>query len=222
MSVNDRREEAAIGATTKTAPLLRSLSLSLSPPLPRPIAIAGVWLAAVLALTLLPDTARAANSLVFTPASSVTDVPGQVVLDLEMDFSDATSGGGVVIAYDPAVVTLSTVVFDGTFPDDADFRCPGSTVVSCPADPDFISVGSFGGISGQHRIVSLVFDAAAPGQTTVGASIVNDFDNGSGIPLAVDVQVGSIQVPEPGETLLLLSGLLGLKGLARRRRHPAP
>jgi hypothetical protein len=180
--------------------------------------------AALAVLTLLvasTQAAHAANVLYFDPSAGVFPLSGQLSVDLAMDFSDTTTGGGVVLGYDPAILDLADITFASSFPGDPDFNCPGSTLISCPSSPGFLSFGSFVGLTGQHTIASLRFDAVGTGSTGLSATIASSFDDGTGSPLLVSIQSSSIEVvPEPATATLIALGLL--LGLGSGRRPGLP
>ena len=164
--------------------------------------------------------AWAQNALSVQPPLSFIEVGETFQLSLEMDFADFSSGGGVAVVYDPAVVSLDSI---GVQAGDVDFRCPGSTVVACPGDPAFISFGDVAGLGGATAVATLGWTAIGPGTSTIGLSPASPFGEVGGGELAVvmtgaEVQVGAPGVPalSPGGLLLLVVVLM-VSVFARRR-----
>jgi len=168
----------------------------------------------VASLWLLGGPADATNIVSLQPVGfdPATPVPiGQnVEFSLEMAFTDTTLGGGVTITFDSAVFSLVSIVFDAGFTvDDKDFRCPTDPTapnpVSCPANPAFVSWGNFAGLTGTHNVARVTLEAITLGEVEVTPEVTATFSSPMGQPLPV----GTIGVPEPGATVLLLAFVAG-------------
>ncbi len=176
-------------------------------------------LATLLIVLLWAAGAQALNILGLDPVQQDVRLGDQAFLDLRMNFDDETLGGGIVLDYDMGIVWLSSTTFDDNLPDDPDFRCPGSSVVPCPPDPNFLSYGTFAGIAGQHTVARLTFDTHALGSTEVRIAIERPFADGVELGMSLDVMTASATInviPEPSTFALVALGGLGL-GLLRRR-----
>ena len=183
--------------------------------------------ASIAALEILSASQAAAlNSIELTPATGTVAAGDQINISLIMNFDDLMTGGGLEFSYD--AVGLSFVSFS------FDVGLGGNFGLSAPAagdSTDTLSIG-FGffstappfGVSGEHLIGTLVFEALAPGigltsTISTGASSVFPgpfFGPADTNPMVVEF--GSTQVmvsspapiPEPSTALLLLVGLTGL------------
>ena len=146
-----------------------------------------------LASTLLADTAHAQNAL------SLTVLPGgtaaEVQIELQMDFSDTTVGGAVVLAYDSDALVVDGIEFNSELGNDPDFQCPGSAGIVCPADVDFVSFGSILGLSGQATIATLSVHLVGSNAATLGLGTGSPFAGVGGSELAVSLT--GVEV-EPG------------------------
>lgn len=156
----------------------------------------------------LVSTAAAQNLLQLTPAQSTTVVGApDVALDLEIDFSELTVGGGIEVTYDAA--RLEFVSF--SFSEDPNFGLTGP-VDGDPTQPLEIGAGWFVaeppfGVSGLHTIGTFLFRAIGNGSAAVStaeSSITPGpyFSASSSTPLVVSynsatINVGSI-IPAQG------------------------
>ena len=117
---------------------------------------------------VLASTATAQNVVRLTPPESpAAVVPSVIALDLEMEFTDFTSGGGVEVSYDANSLTFISFTFstDVGAPD-VGFATEG------PADfaltqPLVISAGWSSGVTGPRRIGTFLFRLTGAGPTAV-------------------------------------------------------
>jgi hypothetical protein len=172
---------------------------------------------------LFSTGAAQANTITITPAASTVNLGDNFTLRVLMDFTDTTVGGGITLntsSSDGGAITLMSIIMDpvGDLGDDPDFRCPGSLVITCPPDPNFLSFGNFSGITGQHTIADLLFKATSVGVVDAFFNITNPFSDTSGGALSVNLVGAMTIVPEPGTFSMLSLGLLGLSYAGRRRR----
>lgn len=157
------------------------------------------------------------------PADSEVAVGELFSLMTLMDFEDTTVGGGMTLTLnssDGGEIEFLSFNLDplGDLGDDPDFRCPGGPL-ACPADPHFLSFGSFAGITGQHTVAELVFEALSPGVVDVSFDITSPFADTLGGALDVTIIGASVTVvPEPGTLSMLALGLLSLVRTGYRRR----
>ncbi len=171
------------------------------------------WISAsALWLAISPGAAQATNILSLEPAAQAVRVGGIAVFELKMDFSDLTLGGAVTVGFDPAILSLSSIAFNDLLPDDPDFRCPGSEVIPCPADPNFVSLGTFAGISGVHTIATLAFEVQAVGTSSVSLEIANSFSDALGSPLEVMLLEAVLFAAAADPSLLHESAAMGSEG----------
>jgi hypothetical protein len=187
------------------------------------------WVLGALCL-VVGTSAHAANSIVFSAADPDVDIGESFTVGVNMDFSDETVGGGVILSWDPAVVSLVGVTMDPGLGDDVDLRCPSdplaSNPVPCPTGSDFVSFGTIAGLTGQHAVADLEFSAVGPGVTNIVANASSPFSDGVGSPLSVSFAAAMIQssvaaIPVLGTVALALLALLLLLttgfGLRRQR-----
>lgn len=146
----------------------------------------------------------------------VTTQPTVEINVLGTNFTDAVDAAGFTVSWDPAILEyISTTVTVASPPWDK--QTPINDDNAAIGVIDWIFLDSIvGSLSGNFPLVDLLFNAiGAPGSSTT----ITITDNcpgcgfyGGGIPVAVTY------VPVPPAAWLMLSGLLGLAGLARRRR----
>lgn len=177
------------------------------------------------ALALLGLTAGQAT------ASTVSVIPGSTTISADTatsvsvaiagNFTETTLGGTFLISWDASLSLTSFVV---------DTPPTGTTWTFGLGTPGtnnlFIDIGTFSGVIGTANIANLTFNALLPAG---GSAIISMADATSGIqtgwidlngaPIAVDYVGGTITapVPVPAAAWLMLSGLLGLVGVARRK-----
>lgn len=158
------------------------------------------------------------NALCLAPSDQTVLLGDSFTVQLDMSFFDVTVGGEVFLNYDNAALTLLGVSFDSAFPDDPDFRCPGS---SLPCQPDQLAFGNLSGLSGVQDVLTLTFQADQLGAHPIG--LENDqFSDDVGGQLTVQLFGSSVTVvPEPATSSLLALGLLVLTRLRHPSRRPS-
>jgi len=190
-----------------------------------------LYVAAFVAAVSAPS-AQALNTVSLSPASTTVALGDPVALDLRIDLTDASIGGGVEIQFDVARLQFVSFSFESGLGDEPAFRCePSSPTASCNESfPGTVEIGFakpfFGpDFIGTVVVGTLVFDAIAQGSAYVNtdpsAGFPGPFGDPFGSPLLISQwNDASVQiVPEPVSALLLLSGLSGF-ALLRRRRAP--
>ena len=196
-----------------------------------------------IAATLLGLTSVSAQaaSIWLTPTTQTIGLTGVATLEMYADASDVGGflAGGLDIFYDNSILTYNgDFAFNPDFPTDPFFSRPGENgdpddcaVVmapgcSVPGEINGIAFGNFNGLAADGPV--LVGTLSFTG-INIGISPVTMADNdlpagawyatdGSG-PLVVDYGSAEINVvPIPAAVWLFGTGLLGLIGVARRRK----
>ena len=179
-------------------------------------------------------TAQAAT-ISLLPLSGPVPTGGQETFILVADFgTTSVLAGGTDFTWDPSVVTFQSFAFDSVF---ASLRDPSFDASGSGTDPwdlqaaNLVSIGfgNFAGISipADTVIGTLTFNAVgAPGSSTpisLSDSVkwAGYYDTGSN-PISVDyngttASTGVSAVPLPAAGWLLISGLIGMAGVARRQ-----
>ena len=170
--------------------------------------------------------ASAQNTVRLAPTvQAVATSEPKLSIELEIDFAQATVGGGVEITYDAARLQFD----EFTFSNDPNFGLmgpvPGETLQPLGVGFGWLSLSPPFGVSGLHMIGTLTFVPLAEGQAIVqtGPSLISPgqfFGPGSPSPLVVDFEAASVHVvPEPTLSVALCSGVVGLSSLVTRRRR---
>ncbi|MFP6629636.1 MAG: hypothetical protein VCC67_11445, partial [Myxococcota bacterium] len=173
------------------------------------------------------ESAWAQNSLSLQATSSQVTAGEPFQVSLSMNFSDATVGGGVTLAYDPARLSLGSIA---VAVGDPDFRCPGSAAIACPSDPDYLSFGDVTGLTGQATVATITFTSMGSATVAIGLEPTTPFGEVGGGELAVGfdgTSVVSAGAFVPGLSswgLILLVGALivGTLLIERRFRRRLP
>jgi hypothetical protein len=142
----------------------------------------------------------AQNSFWLQPASNPVTVGEPFQLSLRMDFSDSTVGGGVRLSYDASRMSLDAIA---VALGDSDFRCPGSSAIACPSDPNYLSFGQLTGLTGSAAVATITFTPVASGILQISLAPGTAFGQGGGGELTVDL--GSVAVDSGGVVVPLLS-----------------
>jgi hypothetical protein len=172
---------------------------------------------ALLALaTLLPAATRATVIVTVTPAATTVGVGEVVQIDLDAAFSapDLVLAWGLDLVLDAPLVA----------PSGAPALGPTWLAFSTP-DGDGLGGVALAGVSGTHRLASLLLEGLAPGVVQIGLALTpRDRSEGfaldpTGFASGVVFEPASLLVvPEPGAGALLVLAL----GLARGARRSAP
>ncbi len=153
---------------------------------------------------LLASTTATANTIEVIPHSSHSTVGSIVSVDLVLDFTESTLGGGVDLYY-AAALRWTAFDFDAALPDDPNLRFgPGFLGGQAPM---IIGFGSLAGIAGRHTIGTATFEVLALGhawlQVLGNSNPVGPFVSPAAQQLAVTYGSAGITVPEPAVTTLL-------------------
>ena len=177
-------------------------------------------LAAVAVVGFSAGQAAANTVTIDQPNPILTNGATSLALDLiGTEFTDAVDAGGFTFRWDPAVLT-----YTGT----AVANPPWDTVSVSDANSatgvvDFVFLGQSVGFSiGEFPIATISFDVIGTDGDMTDLTFADAFGGwaGGGINFPVtyvDGQVTVSPVPVPAAAWLMLSGLLGLVGVARRR-----
>jgi hypothetical protein len=192
---------------------------------------------AIALLGLMAFQADAAT-VSLSPTSSTTIRIGDVVsFDLLLDATDLTEllGGGLDVFYDASILTYNgDFAFDAGIPNEGfnsvGENCAVTLTANCsgPGEINAITFGSFGGLTvgSSYLVGTLSFTGAAEG-ISVLSMMDNDAPAGPftdlfGVPIDPAMMYASStvtsRVPVPAAVWLFGSGLLGLTGVARRRK----
>ncbi len=191
-----------------------------------------------MAIAFMVGAASAQGATISLLATTPVVTEGDLIsLEIYMDFTDgATLGGGFDLQFnssllsyvsgsyviDPALGSDPFFTRDDSVGEDAAHRIdvgPGSLIG--------LAFGDFSGLAGPSRVGTLQFTADNPGFANFGLidttnSAVGNFfaadTSGMQFPNYVGTQVEIGAVPVPATAWLFGSGLIGLAGVARRRR----
>ena len=168
--------------------------------------------------------AAAQNSLALEAAAAQVAVGQPFEVSLEANFSTASVGGGVALVYDPALLSLNTVVFTAG---DPDFQCPGSLVITCPADPNYLSWGDVAGFAGVIGVATLNFTSLEAGTASIGLQPATAFGavGGGEVPVtllgtSITSDATALPILSPWGAALLIGALIGCGSLLLRRTRP--
>ena len=166
-----------------------------------------------------------AATLSFSSASVTANVGDLITLDVLMDFTgDPTVGGGTDIFYDASVLSFQGFDFGTTTLSlDTDFN---RTPDGLTNELEGLAFGNFGGLSGPGTIGTLTFQAIAVGDITLSMAVTDNLLAGGDFTSATTfgpqvVSFGTADVsivPVPAAVWLFGSGLIGLVGVARRKK----
>ncbi|MDC1295432.1 hypothetical protein N8077_03740 [Myxococcota bacterium] len=179
--------------------------------------ISRLWLAIAMVCgtcIFMAPAASAQNIVLLTPFSQSIELEDDsVTVDLEIDFADVTSGGGVEVTYDATRLSFDSFEFDPGL----EFLLVGPEL-GAVGQPLEIGAGLILfpeplGVSGLQTIGTLTFTPLAEGEAFVQTSASSTspgpfFSPGSGAPLPVTFSGATIDVPEPGFATGLAIGAL--------------
>lgn len=166
-----------------------------------------------------------ASTISLIPSSAEVIIPTQIIMDLQMDFSDdPTVGGGLDIFYNDSLVDFVSFVPNLALGDPDFSRIPDDDGLGML---EGLAFGDFGGLSGPASVGTLTFDTLMPGTAVFTMGETTDPLKGGGFisavtfsgqdPMFVGASVKISAVPVPAAVWLFGSGLLGLVSVARRR-----
>ncbi len=174
-------------------------------------------LAALLFLTI--GSAQAAT-VSFDPLASSAGSGDTFFVDVTGSGFPTTEGGGVNLFYDASIVTVTSVSIDAGI---WDFVNDFGTIDNGTGTVSDILVSAFPGVAtGSFVVATIEFQAVGLGSSplTITESALNPWASG-GSAINPSFQAGSVTVstvPLPGAVLFFMSGLLGLIGIAKKRK----
>ena len=169
----------------------------------------------------LAGNAQALNEITLTAEVSEVEVGNQIDLLLEMDFLEATTGGGIRVAYDPTVLEFVSFTFDPQLHDPHQaFHATGpddnSAAIPDPQIGPHQEV-AFGwmvfdapyGADGSRSIGTFTFNALQEGQTALAIweSEATSWGPFSSISGTLDVQYGAAALAITGAAVPSLGPL---------------
>ena len=142
-------------------------------------------------------------------------------------FTSNVDGGGVNLSYDSSVLNILSVSIDESVWDFGGTGISTGTIDNGAGSVDGIMMNTFGNVvTGNFVVATVQFQAMGPGTSGLGLSefLLNPWASGGSL-LNPDFLDGSLTVsdpsavvPVPAAAWLFGSGLLGLVGMARRKK----
>ena len=175
------------------------------------------------ALLIAGQVSAATVSL--TPSASTVNIGDALTLTVQgSDFFDDVSAGSVTVTWDPAAMTMTSTLADITtsallngFP--IDFGV--NTLVPGQLEATYSTFGTVFGPT--FDFFSMDFIALGSSTVNIAAGPGGDWQDGNtplASPVIIDSYVGASvsAVPVPAAVWLFGSGLIGMVGIARRRK----
>jgi len=171
------------------------------------------------AFALVFQTAQAAT-VTTDPLNSTEGLNSIFTIDVVGEGFPITEGGGFNLAYDPSILNVNSVSIDGAFWTFVNVLGTIDNVLGTLSEVQ-VSDFSFPGISGDFIVATIEFHAVGLG--TSNLTLTNSVGNpwaydGSPITPLSFVSGSVTVVPIPAAVWLFGSGLLGLVGVARRKK----
>ena len=183
----------------------------------------------VAVLLLSGGSVQAQKLLYLEPLADIIESGQSFEVALKMTFDSPSTGGGVVLAYDPNLLSLDDVTFTPDLSGDEDFQCPGSgPLVSCPNTPGLVAFGSVSGLSGAQTVAILVFTSLSTGTAGIDMTPAYAFGAPGGAELPVLLQGTSVTMTPSvpflslgGSSALVLGMLLTAIWAVRKQKRTA-
>lgn len=173
-------------------------------------------LATALTLTLAAAAAQAVGTLGITPASSTVDVGSSFAVQVRGNgFVDNVVGGGFNLAFNPAVLSLSSVTINTGVWDFVSSAGLTDNASGTLSDVFFNTIRS-PLPTGSFDIATLTFTAKAPGSSLLSLGASSSFPFANDVADVINVGFGTA-VPEPAAWMSLLLGVALLPALRRRQ-----
>lgn len=179
------------------------------------------------AILVTASTATQANSVYLDPASqNVALGDGTASLDLWMDFTTGTIGGGVNLILD-GPISLSSFTPSPWFTTEPDASFSGHGTDKADAGTNFgIYIGDFSPLSGTNLLGTVTVGLDGPGTGTIGMSLNNTWGGGafftaSADTIPVTLSGASLEiaaVPIPAAIWLLGTGLVAFGFTYQRKK----
>lgn len=184
-----------------------------------------IFTSSLLGLVLFSASVVNAATVSFSDTSVTANVGDMITLDVVMDFTDdATLGGGTDIFYDASVLSFQSFDFGTTtLALDPGFSRSPDVLTN---ELEGLAFGNFNGLSGPGVVGTLTFKAEAVGDIVLSMAVTSEALKGGEFisattygPQLVTFGTADVSiVPVPAAVWLFGSGLLGLVGLARRKK----
>lgn len=179
---------------------------------------------AALGLLGLVAGQASANTVSFVEGTSITTGGvSPITLTLQGDFStDPVDGGDMIISWDSSVLNIASAAAATGWSIATDPIIPGSGSLGFSSTWD--GAGQNSGVN--QQFASFTFDVVGAAGSFTDVAAISDalFGGWAGVGVGniptdyVDIQVGVSAVPVPATAWLMLSGLMGIVGVARRKR----
>lgn len=172
-----------------------------------------------LALFGLAVGQASANSVAFLELNPIITTGPTLTLNLAGDFTDTTDGGAFAIFWDPTVLSYNGYSFATAF---ASSSMDDSTATTGLLTA--YTIASPNPVTGLFGILSLSFDVIGGTGSFTNIDLVDaaggwsDYNGPVGATLVVDYTSGQVVgTPLPAAAWLLISGMIGLVGITRRK-----